>query len=235
MPDLDLTTLLVAELAIALLVLCLVLLWHARRQGRAMAALEAEVVALRQTPAAVEAVAPVTPVDPEPVPPITTGSADGLALLLDEQLEATRRHHEGLGVECDIALDFAPESPLERQALALRYAMLSAEKEALLAALESGGAEPVDWSLLFDKLGRLIAFYRGDKPAEPNGPALRALLADYNRQSRDMLGALGTLEQELQQLRARLGESDDESSAVDMEAAAERYRELEARYLELEE
>lgn len=226
----NLTILLIGELALALLVLCLLLLWHARRQSRAIAALEAEVVSQRRAAAA-------RPIETPPPPAAPPPPAPAYDDLIDEQLSATRNYHVTLGAEHDIALDIAPEAPLPRQALALRNAMLIAEKEAWVA----GDGKAVSWDLLIDKLSRIIEFYRDEQVAAvaPGGAsdvsAMRDLLADFNRQSRDMLGALGTLEQELQELRLQLGETDVEAATVDVAAANDHYRRLESRYLVLEE
>lgn len=81
--------------------------------------------------------------------------------VLDTLIAATRNHHLTLGADRDIVLDIAGGVSIERQAAALRYAFLIAEKEAWMAA----EGKEVDWSVLQAKLGQIIQFYAA--PTEP--------------------------------------------------------------------
>ncbi len=74
---------------------------------------------------------------------------------INDQLLITREYHGTLGANQDIALDLDPEVPINRQAAAIRHAILIAEKEALNA---SPDGKP-NWSFLESKFQQIIGFY----------------------------------------------------------------------------
>ena len=75
---------------------------------------------------------------------------------INEQIELTRDHHNELGSDRDIVLDLAPDSPISQRAAALRYAILLAEKEAVSAETETGD---IDWSKIRGKYEQIFSFY----------------------------------------------------------------------------
>lgn len=241
MSELDWTSLIFIEVLALLAMSCLLLGWYARRVRRLATALEQKVLALRSTPPPAEA------------PSAEAARPRAYADYLDEQIASTRNRHLARGADRDIALDLMGEAPLERQALALRHAFLIAEKEADAA---SEGKE-IAWDLLTDKYTRIVLFYRdeavaggsdeataggvgseeigGASTGSPDWHALNRLLAEFSRESRDMLGALGTLEQELQDLRAQFALDDADELSFDIAGARQRHHELEDRYVELQD
>ena len=74
---------------------------------------------------------------------------------IDEEIDATYVHHQSLNPDRDIVLDIAPESPIERQATALRHAFFIAEKEARYAGEEDHSS----WDVLVTKYQHIIQFY----------------------------------------------------------------------------
>lgn len=70
---------------------------------------------------------------------------------LDEQLAATKEHHDSLDSHQDIALDLDPDSPLARRTAALRYALLVAEREATADA-------QTNWEILASRYQQLLSF-----------------------------------------------------------------------------
>lgn len=140
------------ELAVVLLVVCLLLFAHARGLGRLISALEEKVLALRDSMRKKNLLFDALKKEVESLRhQIKHGYSDAL----EEQLDATRNRHSSLSPDRDIVLDITPDTPVERQALALRHAFLIAEKEATLAVDGKG----VDWEILQAKLGQIIQFY----------------------------------------------------------------------------
>ena len=148
------------ELAVVLLVVCLLLFAHSRGLGKLIGALEEKVLALRDSMRKKNLLFDTLKKEVESLRhQIKHGYSDAL----EEQLDATRNRHSSLSPDRDIVLDITPDTPVERQALALRHAFLIAEKEATLAVDGKG----VDWEILQAKLGQIIQFY--STPDLPQG------------------------------------------------------------------
>jgi hypothetical protein len=146
------------EIAVVLLLLCLFLLLHLRGLRRLVAALEAKVVSVRDT---LRAARQDTKMVRQQLAEHEASPGMDYSEYVDAQIDATRNHHLSLDPDRDIVLDIAPDTTLERQAVALRHAFLVAEKEAWLA----GESEAVDWAVLQGKLGQIIQFYQQDDGA----------------------------------------------------------------------
>jgi hypothetical protein len=143
----------IAEIAVVLLLLCLFLLLHVRGLRQLVAALEQKVISVRDT-------LKNTRQDFKAVRQqlIERDQAPVLSYSehIDAQIDATRNHHLSLDPDRDIVLDIEPDTTMERQAVALRHAFLTAEKEASLAS----DSEEIDWEVLHGKLGQIIQFYQ---------------------------------------------------------------------------
>ncbi len=144
------------EFGLLLFVACLFLLFHVRGLRELIAALEARVLSLRDVLRGARFEARSARRE---LAEIRRQSRDFVDYL-DEQIAATRNQHLSLQPDRDIVLDIAPDSPLERQALALRHALLIAEKESWEATEGKG----CDWEVLGAKLGAIIEFYRQHEP-----------------------------------------------------------------------
>jgi hypothetical protein len=136
--------------AFILLIVCGLLLVHVRKRKQYAKQLEEKITDLRIVAGtsrrqAREATDKLTELEAKP--PKLYGD------FLQEQLTATRDYHQDLNPDRDIVLDIAPEVPLERRVTSLRYAFLLAEQDACAVDDEQ------DWSLLQDKLEKIIAFY----------------------------------------------------------------------------
>ena len=147
------------EMAIVLLVACIIFLGHIRGLRKLISALEEKVLAqrgaMRNTRATFDALK-------EELEVLRGAETDSYSDQLQQQLDATRNRHIALSPDRDIVLDIAQDTPLERQALALRHAFLIAEREAALAADD----KDVDWDVLQAKLGQIIQFYQQDLPGD---------------------------------------------------------------------
>lgn len=158
-----LVLLVLAEIAFALLLLCVFLLLHVRSLRRLVAALEERVISVRETlkntrqdfKAVQERL-----LEREQTPALSYSEH------IESQLAATRNHHLSLDPDRDIVLDIEPDTTMERQVAALRHAFLVAEQEAALAADNAG----VDWEVLQAKLARIIDFYQRGESAVAHGP-----------------------------------------------------------------
>jgi Sec-independent protein translocase protein TatA len=140
------------ELAIVLVIVCLILFAYGRSLRRLIGALEDRVVALRESMRKKNLLFNTLKGELESLRhQVRHGYSDAL----EQQLDATRNRHASLSPDRDIVLDITADTPLDRQALALRHAFLIAEKEAVIAADGKG----VDWDILQAKLTRIIQFY----------------------------------------------------------------------------
>ena len=141
------------ELAIVMLLVSLILFGHSRGLRKLIRALEARVLSLRETIRNKSALFDTLKIELEM---LRRNSRHGYAELLEEQLDATRNRHLSLNPDRDIVLDITPDTPIDRQSLALRHAFLISEKESVIAADGKG----VDWDILQAKLGQIINFYQ---------------------------------------------------------------------------
>jgi hypothetical protein len=79
---------------------------------------------------------------------------------IDQEIAATKNHHNTLNPDRDIVLDIGQEAPIERQAASLRHAFLLAEKESTVASDD----DTADWDILQAKLQQIIDFYHSQQP-----------------------------------------------------------------------
>jgi hypothetical protein len=153
MPESPFVLLVIAEVAVALLLLCVFLMLHVRNLRQLVAALEEKIVSVRDT-------LKTTRQDFKAVRQRLFEREQNPSLSYSEQIEAqieaTRTYHLSLDPDRDIVLDIEPDTTMERQSVALRHAFLIAEKEAALAAED----ESVDWDILRGKLAQIIQFYQ---------------------------------------------------------------------------
>jgi hypothetical protein len=167
------------EMAIVLLVACIIFLGHIRGLRKLVAALEQKVLAqrdaMRNTRATFDALK-------EELEALRLAAANSYSDQLQEQLDATRNRHVALSPDRDIVLDITQDTPLERQALALRHAFLIAEREAALAADD----KDVDWDVLQAKLGQIIQFYQQDQPGDSQPGAIAPADAEFDVGSVDV-------------------------------------------------
>jgi hypothetical protein len=161
MPESPIVLLVIAEVAVALLLLCVFLLLHVRSLRQLVAALEEKIISVRDTLKTTrqdfKAVRQRL-FEREQNPSLSYGEQ------IDAQIDATRNYHLSLDPDRDIVLDIEPDTTMERQAAALRHAFLIAEKEAALASEN----EEIDWGILHGKLAQIIQFYQqGAAAAQP--------------------------------------------------------------------
>ncbi len=115
---------------------------------------------------------------------------------VDEQLDITREHHASLSPDRDIVLDLAPDTELPRRAAALRYAMLLAEKEALLAAVDPDidpDSDGLEWSKIRGKYQQIFDFYEDYTP-EPEEAAGQDELDALNQELTNAKKRINNLE-----------------------------------------
>ncbi|MGK0440430.1 MAG: Sec-independent protein translocase protein TatA [Pseudohongiellaceae bacterium] len=148
-----------SELAALLLLVTIFLLFHIKKLKKLIAKLEEKITKLRQSmgvskKSAAEAQKKLTKA--------LSIKPKAYMDYLDQQIEDTRDHHNTLNPDRDIVLDISTDSPLERQAAALRHAFLIAEKEADY----SGEDDASDWAVLQSKFEQIIQFY--EQAAEPD-------------------------------------------------------------------
>ncbi|MFL0808835.1 MAG: hypothetical protein K6L76_00330 [Agarilytica sp.] len=151
-----------AEIALVLLVVCLFLFIQNRSQKRVIKKLQDRMLELVEDLKSAKSSAPQEPQEEEP-----ESHADVCKTFLDQindQIEITREHHTSLEPDRDIVLDLAPDTELPRRAAALRYAMLLAEKEAVMAAIEFEDDTAFDWSKIRGKYQQIFDFYEDYMP-----------------------------------------------------------------------
>lgn len=154
----------VAQLALGLLLVCIFLFLFLRKQKKLIKRFEEKLLEQKDSikTARLEAKEAKTALSsmeavPEPEP------AKSFVELLDEEIDATRAHHQSLNPDRDIVLDITPDSPMDRQVASLRHAFLLAEKEARFA----GGEDESSWEVLEAKLAQIISFYEPEPAEEP--------------------------------------------------------------------
>lgn len=158
MPESNLALYMASELAALLLVVTIFLLFHVKKLKKLIAKLEEKIVSLRQS----MGVAKKNAADiQKKLTAAQKIKPKAYMDFLDQQIEDTRDHHNGLNPDRDIVLDISTDSPIERQAAALRHAFLIAEKEADY----SGEGDFSDWEVLQGKFQQIIQFY--EQAAEP--------------------------------------------------------------------
>lgn len=159
MPDSNMSLYMAIELAAVLLLVAIFLLVHVSKLKKLIAMLEEKIKNLRVSMGlakkdAKEAQEALT--EAQKIKPKTYMD------FIDEHIEDTRDHHQTHNPDRDIVLDISMDAPIERQAAALRHALLIAEKEACYAGEEGYS----DWGVLQSKLQQLIQFY--EQSAEPD-------------------------------------------------------------------
>jgi hypothetical protein len=159
------------EVALLLLFLCVFLLLHLRGLRQLIAALEARVITLRNSVKSVRFKAGAANRE---LAAMRAAAPKDYGAYLDGQLAATLSRHQALDPDRDIALDGAADAPVEQQVVALRHALLLAEKESWLAA--GGGDTDCDWDILTGQFAPIIR-QRGPA-AEPAAPAVANSGAD---------------------------------------------------------
>lgn len=152
MPESNLALYMASELAALLLLVTIFLLIHVSKLKKLIKKLEAKILSLRQSMgmAKKDAQEARNALDlaqsEEPL---------GYRDFLDQQIEDSRGYHQNLNPDRDIVLDISTDSPMDRQAVALRHAFLIAEKEASY----SGEDDVSDWDVLQSKFQQIIQFY----------------------------------------------------------------------------
>lgn len=93
---------------------------------------------------------------------------------INDELLKTKKYHAKLDSDRDITLDLSPDTALPRRAAALRYAVLLAEKEAILNTPDH--EEPPDWLSIGKKYQQIFSFYEDyAPPTEENTENVDAL------------------------------------------------------------
>jgi len=85
----------------------------------------------------------------------STGTTGSYSDQLEIQIDQNREHHQSLSADRDITLDLDPATPLERKIAALRHAVLIAEKEASLA----GDKSAPNWDIIQSKFSGFLEFF----------------------------------------------------------------------------
>lgn len=150
-----------AECLIFLLIIGGFMLFHIKRLGKLIRQLEQRVLEQRET--LLEANQHMQSLQQALDSKPDTVAKDFLAYI-EQEIERTRDHHQGLNPDRDIVLDISPDAPIDRQATSLRHAFLLAEKE----ARHAGDEESSDWEVLQGKLSQIIAFYESELQAVPD-------------------------------------------------------------------
>lgn len=167
-----------AEVSLVLLIFCLILFAQNRKQKGVVKKLQSRMLELVDDLKEAKT-SPATESQEEPT------AAEVCKTFLDqvnEQIEVTREHHTSLEPDRDIVLDLAPDTELPRRAAALRYAVLLAEKEALMSAIEFEDEESdLDWSKIRGKYQQIFDFYEDYTP-EPEEVANHGDLEALNQE-----------------------------------------------------
>lgn len=141
----------IAEFAVLLIAICVILLFQIRSKKRLIARLRARL----QTVVAEKNSRPASPSAPEKTPEPEKKPA--YKDFLKTQLALTKTYHQNMPGAQDIALDIDLEIPLNRRAAAVRYAFLIAERESL-AGTGAGDTQP-NWQTLENKYQQLFDYY----------------------------------------------------------------------------
>ena len=152
MPEFNLLFFIAVQLAVVLLIICGFLIYYMGRQRGLIKKLEEKIIDLRESLSVSRA--DVKSAQQELSSQQQTMTKDFVEYL-DDEIDITVEYHQQLNPTQDIVLDIALDSPLERQATALRYAFLIAEKEARYAGEEGVSS----WQVLQTKLQQIVQFY----------------------------------------------------------------------------
>ena len=152
MPEFNLLFFIAVQLAVVLLIICGFLIYHMGRQRGLIKKLEEKIIGLRESLSVSRA--DVKSAQQELSSQQQTTTKDFVEYL-DDEIDSTVEYHQQLNPTQDIVLDIALDSPIERQATALRYAFLIAEKEARYAGEEGVSS----WQVLQTKLQQIVQFY----------------------------------------------------------------------------
>lgn len=139
-----------AELVLLLLVICIVLGIQNRGLRKLVNQLTAKAKALMQELKKARAAA-----QDQPPSPNTKQGVLGYLDYLEQQIACTLDHHAKLKSNQDIALDIIPGTPLPYRTVALRHALLLAEKESCASI---ANAEEPDWKVLRGKYEQIFSF-----------------------------------------------------------------------------
>ncbi len=178
-----------AEVAAVLLIFCIILLFQNRSLRKLVKKLQSRMT---------ELVDDLKTSRRSPPPPDNAEQSSPQAVCknfldhVNDQIEATREHHSSLSPDRDIVLDLAPDTELPRRAAALRYAMLLAEKEALMSVLEYED-EDFNWTLIRGKYQQIFDFYEDYTP-EPEQVADHAELDALNQELTNAKKRINNLE-----------------------------------------
>lgn len=159
-PEFNLLFFIAVQLAVVLLIICGFLIYHMGRQRGLIKKLEERIIDLRESLSVSHA--DVKSAQQELSSQQQTMTKDFVECL-DDEIDSTVEYHQELNPTQDIVLDIALDSPLERQATALRYAFLIAEKEARYAGEEGVSS----WQVLQTKLQQIVQFYESAAAAVP--------------------------------------------------------------------
>ena len=159
-PEFNLLFFIAVQLAVVLLIICGFLIYHMGRQRGLIKKLEERIIDLRESLSVSHA--DVKSAQQELSSQQQTMTKDFVECL-DDEIDSTVEYHQELNPTQDIVLDIALDSPLERQATALRYAFLIADKEARYAGEEGVSS----WQVLQTKLQQIVQFHESAAAAVP--------------------------------------------------------------------
>ena len=156
----------VAEIAVLLLVVCIVLIFQNRSLRNLVNQLKEkaqgvirELKKTRQELAEAEKAA-------ESATPESDGTDTAASLsyldYVDEEISKTLEHHGTLNSNQPIALDIEPGTPLPFRTAALRHAIMMAEKEAF------GRNKKLDWQVLRERYDQLFRYHDEFEPESNN-------------------------------------------------------------------
>ena len=163
MPASNIVLYITAEIALALLLICVFLILHTGNLKKLIRKLEEKVVSLREAVSRARKEAKDAQAKLAEQSKIKPKS---FLDFLDDEIEHTREFHQSLNPDRDIVLDITPDTPIERQASSLRHAFLIAEKEARYA----GDDDTSNWDVLQGKFQQIIQFYESMAPPAPEPP-----------------------------------------------------------------
>lgn len=156
-----------AEIALLLLIVCIVLALQNRSLRRLIAQMRAKgqdlLKELKQAKLDLQNAQQQEP--PPAEDEDEDDSATSYLAFIEQQIETTRDHHKTLKSGQDIVLDIAPEAPLAHRTPALRHAMLLAEKNALGLGKTR---EVLNWEELGKRYETIFSFYE-DFPEDNSG------------------------------------------------------------------
>lgn len=141
-------TIVTAEVAFILLVLCIALFIQNRSLKRLIEQLKEKAQALLQELNLLKAQA-------QAEPEVAPTQEHSYLKYIDTQLQHTYNHHQSLNSNQDISLDIEPGTPLPHRSAAFRHVVLLAEKEANTSIADGS---PPNWQALREKYEQLFSF-----------------------------------------------------------------------------